>query len=226
MDMQWPALSVLVVTYQRRSTLQETLRRLHTHLYYAGPMQYIVADDGSDDGTQDMLRTVYPQAQLVQSDRRGLGANTNAGLRRAFAEAEYVLQCQDDMHLLTTLDVHPHVERLRDDPTCGFIRLWGVGGHRYEGRLEGNYWRIYWHSDELYIPSDRPQIKSRAFHEHYGWYPEGLATGHTEEAWCHQCKERAGLHGRQLDVFVPQNQLTESTWSHEHWGQRWRDQGL
>jgi glycosyltransferase involved in cell wall biosynthesis len=222
----WPTLAINIVTYQRIDTLRETLRRLHTHLWYEGEKRYFVADDGSDDGTQAMLLEEWPDAVLVQSNRSGLGANTNAGLRASLGVADYVLQLQDDMHLLVTLDMHPHIERLRDDPTCGFIRLWGVGGHRYKGNLEGNYWRIHWDSDDLYIPSDRPHVKHRRFHEHFGVYPEGLATGHTEEAWCHQCKNRAGLDGKQLDVFVPQNQLTESTWEHVHWGDRWRDKGL
>lgn len=222
----WPTLAILVITYNRRDVLRETLRRLAAHLAYEGPRVLVIADDGSDDGTAEMLAAEYPDATHVVSARRGLGANANAGLRAALAHADYVLQLQDDMHLLTTLDMHPHIERLRDDPTCGFIRLWGVGGHRYEGRLEGNYWRVFWHSDELYIPSDRPHVKHRRFHEHYGPYPEGLPTAGTEEAWCHQCKGRAGLEGKQIDVFVPQMADTEKSWEHAAWGQRWRDKGL
>lgn len=222
----WPALAINIVTYNRVETLRNTLARLKRHLWYEGPQHYVVADDGSDDGTQAMLMEEYPDVQLVQSSRVGLGANTNAGLRASLAVADYVLQLQDDLHLLTTLDLHPHIVQLKDDPTCGFIRLWGVGGHRYKGNLEGNYWRIHWDSDELYIPSDRPHVKHRRFHEHFGMYPEGLRTAETEDAWCHQCKNRAGLDGRQLDVFVPQNQLTETTWEHAHWHARWRDKGL
>lgn len=222
----WPTLAINIVTYQRIETLRTTLARLHNHLWYEGEKRYFVADDGSDDGTQAMLLEEWPDVTLIQSNRNGLGANTNAGLRASLGVADYVLQLQDDMHLLVTLDMHPHIERLRDDPTCGFIRLWGVGGHRYKGSLEGNYWRVHWDSDDLYIPSDRPHVKHRRFHEHFGMYPEGLATAHTEEAFCHQCKNRAGLDGKQLDVFVPQNQLTETTWEHVHWGDRWRDKGL
>ena len=162
--MDWPPLSINIVTYNRRDTLRQTIGRLRSHLYYVGPITWIVADDGSDDGTQAMLSEVYPDVALVQSDRVGLGANTNAGLRLALSAADYVLQLQDDMHLLTTLDLHPHIEQLRDNPTCGFIRLWGVGGHRYKANLEGNYWRIHWDSDELYIPSDRPHVKHARFH--------------------------------------------------------------
>lgn len=222
----WPDLAIVVITYNRVEVLRETIRRLRAHLYYEGRMHLIVADDGSDDGTHQMLADEYPDVQLVRSQRRGLGGNANAGLRAAFAHSEYVLQLQDDMHLLGTLDLHPHIERLRDDPTCGYIRLWGVGGHRYEGRLEGNYWRIYWHSDELYIPSDRPHVKHFRFHQHFGFYPEGLMTHVTEDAWCHQCKDRAGMGDVKLDVFVPQNADTEKSWEHAGWHDRWRDKGL
>lgn len=224
--MDWPHLSILVVTYNRVGTLNETLHRLKQHTYYIGPRSYIVADDGSDDGTQDMLATNHPEVTLVQSDRKGLGANANAGLREAMYRGPVILQLQDDLHLLSHLDLHPHVERLMNDETSGYIRLWGVGGHRYTANLEGNYWRVWWNSDDLYIPSDRPHIKHRRFHEFFGLYPEGHKAAETEDAWCHQCKDRAGSGGRQLDVLVPQNQLTEITWEHVAWNQRWREVGL
>lgn len=220
----YPPLSILIVTYNRAETLCATIARLAEHLYYTGPQRVFVADDGSDDGTHKALAG-FDNIELVQSNRSGLGANTNTGLRAAFAYSPFVLQLQDDMHLLGHLDLHPHIEKLRDDPTAGFIRLWGVGGHRYEARLEGNHWRVMWHSPELYIPSDRPHLKHKRFHDHFGYYPEGLTTAATEEAWCHNCKSRAGHNGVQCDVLVPQME-TERLFEHMHWGQRWRDQGL
>lgn len=218
----WPPLAILIVTYNRRETLLDTIVGLATHLHYVGDQRLFIADDGSDDGTQAALAGTS-NLELVQSQRVGLGANTNAGLRAAFAYSPFVLQLQDDMHLKGHLDLHPHVEQLRDDPTAGFIRLWGVGGHRYTATLHGNYWRVSWASDELYIPSDRPHLKHQRFHDHFGLYPEGLTTGATEETWCHQCKARAT--DTAPAVLVPQME-TERGWEHMHWGQRWRDQGL
>lgn len=224
--MDWPALAISIVTYNRAAVLRETIRRLRAHLAYAGPVYTIVADDGSTDGTHAMLAECYPDVEVAQSQRAGLGANTNAGLRLAFSKADFVLQLQDDMHLLGTLDLHPHVELLMRDETAGFVRLWGVGGHRYMASLENNHWRIYWHSEELYIPSDRPHLKHFRFHRHYGFYPEGLPTAQTEDAWCHQCKDRAGQNGVRLDVFVPHAVDTERSWEHVGWHARWRDHGL
>lgn len=224
--MDWPPLAIVIVTYQRRATLRETLFRLREHLYYVGPRQVVVADDGSDDGTPQMLAEEYPDAVLVQSARVGLGANANAGLRAAFTFADYVYQSQDDLWLQHHFDLHPHIERLLQDPTCGFVRLWGCGGHRYKGNLEGSHWRIHWDSDELYIPSDRPHVKHRRFHDFFGMYPEGYSTAETEDTWCHGCKQRAGIGGRQLDVFVPHGVDIERNYEHAGWGDRWRDKGL
>lgn len=223
--MDWPALAILIVTYNRVETLFGTLHHLAEHLWYEGPRQVIVTDDGSDDGTLAMLAEGVPDARVVTSAHQGLGANTNAGLRAAFAYADYVLQLQDDMWLLGTLDLHPHVARLRDDPQAGFIRLWGVGGHRYTADLDESYWRVRWDSSELYMPSDRPHIKHRRFHEHFGLYPEGLVTAATEEAWCHQCRDIARARGGP-QVLIPHSVDTERSWEHRHWGARWRDQGL
>lgn len=224
--MNWKPLAVLVITYNRRVILLETLRRIKEHLGYQGETHYFIADDGSDDGTQDAVRAGFPDVTIVQNQRVGLGANTNAALRAAFAGHEYVMQLQDDLHLQMHLDMHPHIELMEGDPTASFVRLWGVGGHKYHGALEGNYWRIWWHSPELFIPSDRPHVKHRRFHAMYGLYPEGLLTGETEQAFCHQCKDIARKTGKPMDVFVPQNQLTETSWEHVGWHQRWRDQGL
>lgn len=220
----WPALTIVIVTYNRKETLFQTLQGLQDHLDYQGERHIFVADDGSTDGTQEDLARDWPHVALVQSNRAGLGGNTNAGLRAALQRADFVLQMQDDMKLLKHLDLHPHITKLRDDTTAGFIRLWGVGGHRYHGELDGNHWRVWWHSPELYIPSDRPHLKHRRFHEYFGLYPEGLKTAETEEAWCHQCKALAGQKGT-LDVMVPMID-TETNWEHIGWHDRWRDKGL
>jgi glycosyltransferase involved in cell wall biosynthesis len=85
----WPTLAIVIITYNRRDVLRETLRRLNTHLAYDGPRALVIADDGSDDGTAEMLAE-YPDAVHVVSSRCGLGVNANAGVRAALACADYV----------------------------------------------------------------------------------------------------------------------------------------
>lgn len=222
--MTWPALSILFVTFNRRDTLLETIGRIQEHLDYTGPRHLIIADDGSEDGTVAAVRELYPEAIIVRSNRAGMGGNTNAGLRAAFGLSDYVLQLQDDMHLQHHFDLHPHVAKLRDDPTAGFVRLWGVGGHKYTATLDEAHWRIDWRSEELYIPSDRPQLKHWRFHSHFGFYPEGLRTDQTEDAFCHQCKDRA-IAGAPA-VLVPHGVDIEKNFEHVGWHDRSRDRGL
>jgi GT2 family glycosyltransferase len=221
----WPDVTIMVITYNRRDVLHGTLTRLYEHLAYSGKLHYIVADDGSIDGTQQMLASDHPDVHLVQSLRLGLGGNTNAGLRAAFELSDLVGSLQDDMHLLCTLDLDKHVQKLQEDPSAGFIRLWGVAGHQYIARLDQQYWRIAWTSPELYIPSDRPHLKHRRFWETYGPYPEGRATGDTEEAFCHQCRAVALTTGGP-DVLAPHALDVETNFAHMCEGSRWRDQGL
>lgn len=220
----WPVVSVVIITYQRKDVLYGTIERLREHLAYSGALRYVVADDGSTDGTHELLEQLDIEPVITQ--RGGLGANTNAGLRRAFAETDYVLSLQDDMHLLTTLDIDAHVLKLQSDPSAGFVRLWGVAGHQYVARLDGQYWRIDWRSPELYIPSDRPHLKHRRFWDAYGPYPEGRATGDTEEAFCHQCRSVALGSSGGPDVLIPHGVDVERNFAHMCEGSRWRDQGL
>ncbi len=221
--MDWPAVAVLVITYNRVEILKGTLRHLFEHLQYPD-LRWFVADDGSDDGTQAMLRDEFPQVHLVQSQRVGLGANANAGLAAAFQETPYLLQLQDDLWLLKPLDLRWHVERLMQNEADAYIRLWGVAGHRYIAELDGAYWRLRWDCPDLYVASDRPHLKHHRFHEAFGWYPEGLKTAETEEAWCHQTKDIAA-RGPAPNVLIPVN-FDESQWEHVGWHDRWRDRGL
>jgi carboxylesterase type B len=80
-------------------------------------------------------------------------------------------------------------------------------------------------SDELYIPSDRPHLKHRRFHNAAGWYPEGLKSAETEEAWSHQVKDAARAHGVPA-VLVPHALDVERNFEHLGWHSRWRDVNL
>jgi glycosyltransferase involved in cell wall biosynthesis len=222
-----PNLAIVVVTYNRVAVLLETLHRLREYVRYNGEIKYCIADDGSTDGTQPMIGEWLPDATdigIVQSNRVGLGANTNAGLLAAWEYSPIVLQLQDDMQLQSPLNLDAHVQKLVDDESAGFIRLWGVAGHQYNATLDGGYWRIAWDSPEHYIASDRPHIKHRRFHDAAGMYPTGKTTGDTEEAWCHQTR-LVSQEKTIPSVLVPLID-TENSWKHVCYDQRWRDKGL
>jgi len=212
--MKWPEISVIIPTYNRPWVLRQTIDGLKKHLVYKGKVRYIVGIDG-DIGHGKMF-SGDGDIELAPGPNRGLGANLNQLISHA---GKYMLQMDDD-HLLTQrLDLTPHVRKLKRDKTVGWIRLMGVGYHDYIAALEENYWRVWWQSPELYIPSNRPHLKHRRFHDRFGLYPEDVTLGETEEGFCRQCKDKKSGPS----VLIPLDVLTESAW--RHIGESWQLKG-
>lgn len=220
----WPNISVLIPTYNRTQIVANTVSAMHQLLVYPGQITYWLGVDNDNESAAEVGEFVIKQSsakvnaingprRLSRGKKHSLGANLNL-LLTASHEDMIIMQMDDDHLLLRKLDLREHVEKLIQDPSCGWIRLMGVGFHNYCGCLDGRYWRISWDSKELYIPSNRPHIKHRRFHQFYGAYPTGLKLGETEERFCHQCKDKALTTGGGPDVLVPVDVLTESSWDH------------
>lgn len=91
-------ISVCIVTYQARDYLKECLKSLeentHDHKY-----EVIVVDNGSDDGTKELIRSNFPEARLIEN-------SVNAGFTQPMNQAmklsngRYVLQLNPDTVIL------------------------------------------------------------------------------------------------------------------------------
>jgi len=130
-------LAILIVTYNRREILETTIMRLWQML--AVPWHetvMVVADDGSTDGTHELVNELskepWKPINLVVSNRKGLGANTNAGLRKAFEFSDVVLQLQDDLHLERSLDLTKSIELLEQNPRYGWVKLSCISEPRHQ----------------------------------------------------------------------------------------------
>jgi glycosyltransferase involved in cell wall biosynthesis len=85
-------LSVIVPVYNERNTVVEVVRRMRAVELPDGiEREIIVIDDGSRDGTRDVLRQLGDSTVriLVHEDNRGKGAAVRTGL--ALATGDYVL---------------------------------------------------------------------------------------------------------------------------------------
>lgn len=77
-----PLASVIVPTWNGAHLLKACLDSL-AHQSYA-PLEVLVADGASSDGTPDLLASDFPRVRLVRLRRnRGFAGNVNAGLRAA-----------------------------------------------------------------------------------------------------------------------------------------------
>lgn len=214
----WPTVAVLLPTYERPEVLARTVELLRQNLNYSGQVKILIGDDSHEPtfrvGSADAGYFFHGGQQY------GLGRNLNSLLVEAVnLGIDLVIQQDDDHQLVKPLELDKHVKKLMDDKTAGAIRLMGVGGHKYRANLDGLYWRLDWQSPEVYICSNRPHLKSISrFHGMYGGYHEGFKLGLTEEKFCHTCidiaKERIEQGLPTVDVLVPLDVLTESSWEH------------
>lgn len=82
---EWPGLTVLVAAYNEAAHIRQTVDCLINRQDYAGPLEVIVIDDGSRDGTADTLADIdTPALRVIRLPANGGKARAmNAGLAEA-----------------------------------------------------------------------------------------------------------------------------------------------
>lgn len=81
-----PTVSVIVLTFNRRELLRRCLESLFRQTYPAEALEIVVSDDGSTDGTGDLVRELAATRReliYVPQPHRGIAAARNSGLRHA-----------------------------------------------------------------------------------------------------------------------------------------------
>lgn len=79
--MSLPLVSVIIPTYNRASTLRRTVDSALAQTYQ--PLEVIVVDDGSSDGTGEVLRSYGDRIQAIYQPNGGPSAARNTGARSA-----------------------------------------------------------------------------------------------------------------------------------------------
>jgi glycosyltransferase involved in cell wall biosynthesis len=110
-----PAVCVIVPTYNRAQYLGEAIDSLLEQTL--APAEIIVVDDGSTDGTPDVVRRYGERVRYIRKDNGGKASAVNVGLRASTSEYIYVfddddIACRDALEKL--------VEPLERDPDLGF----------------------------------------------------------------------------------------------------------
>ncbi|HKG44507.1 MAG TPA: glycosyltransferase family 2 protein [Gaiellaceae bacterium] len=68
--------SVVVVTYNALPWVERALESVSGH-------ERIVVDNGSSDGTVELVRERFPEVRLIEQENKGLGGGSNTGMRAA-----------------------------------------------------------------------------------------------------------------------------------------------
>ena len=118
-----PLVSFVIATYNRKKELKEAIESILRQKYR--PIEIIVVDNGSTDGTAQMIAREFSGLPFLKYERleKNLGAalGKNAGIKRA--KGEIVVIMDDDAELAEPSAVEKIVERFRQDEKVGLLSL-------------------------------------------------------------------------------------------------------
>jgi lipopolysaccharide/colanic/teichoic acid biosynthesis glycosyltransferase/GT2 family glycosyltransferase len=98
-DAATPDLSVVIVSWNEWSRLQDCLRSIYRSPPPGRNFEILVVDNGSSDGTGERLRCEFPLVKLHRNSRN-LGASKALNLGFAKADGEYILKLDADTELV------------------------------------------------------------------------------------------------------------------------------
>lgn len=113
-----PLIDVAMVTFGRSDLVARSLTTLSS-ADFSGRLSITVVDNGSPDGTPEMIESKFPQVRLLRRpDNPGFAVSTNLGLQDS--AAPYVLVLNPDTEV-TWATVHHLIEQLEAEPDIGVI---------------------------------------------------------------------------------------------------------
>jgi glycosyltransferase involved in cell wall biosynthesis len=109
--MRDPLISIVVCSYNRAHLLRETLDHILAQHYR--PVEVVVFDDGSTDGTEELVRSYGTALRYFRQDNQGIAAARTAACRVCEGD---LIAFQDDDDLIHPERLHWLLEALRLHP--------------------------------------------------------------------------------------------------------------
>jgi len=111
-------LSIIVVSYNTVELLKDCLRSIYRNRE-ALSLEVIVVDNGSWDGSAEMLNREFPDVHLIRNqENRGFAAANNQGIR--IAKGEYILLLNPDTVLLEG-SLGETLQFMKSHPEAGIV---------------------------------------------------------------------------------------------------------
>lgn len=192
-----PLVSVVVPVYNGESYLGEALDSILAQSYR--PLEVIVVDDGSTDGTEAVARS--RPVRYLKREHEGVSASRNAGIAAAQGELIAFLDA-DDVFLPDALAVQ--VGYLREHPEVGFV----LG--RMRRVVAANVEQPEWDQDRWSggpLPASLPVVRKQLFAEIGGFDSSMDPCEDTD--WLERARER-GVAWRMLQDTVLVYRLHDS----------------
>jgi glycosyltransferase involved in cell wall biosynthesis len=217
-----PRVSVIVLTYRRVDALKQTVASFRRHADL-DDYELIVCDDGS---TADERREIERLGAdlVIWNSGAGYGDNPNSGI--AAARGRYLFHLEDDLVVgrsrpfleagIAVLEALPELGLLHYSLETTLPRIRAL---RRVGDLDVEvlpFASAAATGFDLFRYTNRPHLKTRAFHESYGLYPEGRCAFDTEYVFARHVNDvrgpRLGWIARALAFFHIGHRCQSLSW--------------
>ncbi len=122
-----PTFSILITTKNRKDDLALTLSEI-SDLIERSDMECVVFDDGSTDGTYELIKENFPTIKVKRNPvSRGYIYCRNVMLNET--KADYAISLDDDAHFLSENPLEIIKNHFLENPNCGLVALrifWGL----------------------------------------------------------------------------------------------------
>jgi len=209
-------ISVVVPTYNRTHTLPRALSSILDQSRPAA--EVIVVDDGSEDGTENLIRRCYPQVRYLRQSNSGVSRARNLGI--AEADGDWIaLLDSDDAWLPGKLAAQQAV--LHEQPNirlCHTQEVWIRQGRRVNqgSKHAKSGGRIFRACLPLCVISPSASLLHRSLFAEMGTFDEDLPACEDYDLWLRIC-------ATEPVAFVPTPQINKygghaDQLSRKHWG--------
>ncbi|MCP4204617.1 MAG: glycosyltransferase [bacterium] len=177
------SISVVIPTHNRVGPLERALNSVLQQSYAA--REVLIVDDGSEDGTSEMVAERFPGFTVLSQPNRGVSAARNRGVRAAGHEWIALLD-SDDEWLPGKLEAQ--IAALEADPAqrlCHCDEIWMRNGIRVNPRLrhrKAGGW-IFRQCLPLCAISPSATLLHRSVFDECGFFDESLPACEDYEFW-------------------------------------------
>jgi len=185
-----PLVSVVIVTWNRQPDVLAAVQSVYDQLYR--PIEILVVDNGSTDGTVEALRRSYPTITVIALDHnRGAAGGRNPGLAATRGDIIFLLDSDASLREDALAKV---VGKFGSDPGLGIVACKIVNAQT--GELDSNSGWIFSERDKA--EQDREFLS-------YSFCSAGAAIRR-------EVIERVGLFWEQLFIYREEDDLSLRAW--------------
>ena len=176
-------ISVVIPTFNR---IRLVARAIDSVLKQSlNPYEIIVVDDGSDDGTSEMIQNKYKSIKLIQQQNNGVSAARNKGIEHAKGDWIGLLDSDDEW---TEKKLENQADRLIKTPEYDFCHtneIWIRNGVRVNQRKKHEKYGGYIFGKCLDICRISPSsvLFRKNILDHVGWFNNQLPVCEDYDLW-------------------------------------------